>query len=172
MTRFEASTSKGRMILLGLLGVGMTALSLWAFLNAGSDLMVWLAGLVGVPFFGFCGVIVFRRAFEPGVVIRIDERGLYWRSWGPDPIPFEAIIGAEVRAVEKQRFLTLHLKDPKRHPPQTGTGRLAAGANRRMGFGDVAVGTSGLDRSFDDFVAAFHSWYRSAAAGRGPAGGR
>jgi hypothetical protein len=157
------------MILLGLLGVGMTALCLWALLNAKNDLKVWLAGLVGVPFFGLAAVLIFRRAFEPGVVVRVDERGVYWRSWSPDPIPFDAIIGAEVRTYEKQRFLTLRLRDPQRHPPQTRTGRLMAGANRRMGFGDVAIGTSGLDRSFDDFVAAFEDWF--SAAGPHRAGG-
>jgi hypothetical protein len=63
-------------------------------------------------------------------------------------------VRAEAMSLGRQRFLALWLQDPARHRSTHLLGRIA-GANKSMGFGDIALSVSGTDRSFADLAAAF-----------------
>ncbi|MGY4397996.1 hypothetical protein ACVWZA_003198 [Sphingomonas sp. UYAg733] len=110
----------------------------------------WLAAL----FFGACALAGARQLLRTGPVMEIDARGILWRRWSDERIPWTAIVRAESKAMGRQRFLALWLQDPGRYRSGHVLGKLA-GANKAMGFGDIALSASGIDRSFEQLVAAF-----------------
>jgi hypothetical protein len=110
-------------------------------------------GWTSIPFFGLCFVVGLPRLFDRRDQIVIDGSGIQWCQWSEATIPWSAIRAIEKREIRRQKFLCLHLEDPGRFPPSTMTGRLG-GANRILGFGDIALATTGTNRGFDDLVAA------------------
>ena len=85
--------------------------------------------------------------------IVVDRAGIQWRQWSEATIPWPSIRAIEKREIRRQKFLCLHLEDPGRFPSATLMGRLG-GVNCYLGFGDIALATTGTNRGFDDLVAA------------------
>lgn len=162
MTAFEARSTPLRVILLALLAAGMTALSFWVTRIGSGDLAVMVVGYVGVAFFGFGTAVIASRLGSLGVEVRIDERGVYVRRYRPDPIPFEAIRGAGVLVIERQKMLALHLHAPDEYPAAGRAARALAAANAGMGYGDLGISVTGTDRSFEELLAAFDAWGRAS----------
>lgn len=129
---------------------------------------VWIAGLFGeepragaawigwtsIIFFGACAIVGIQRLLDRQDQIVIGPRGIYWRRWSSQTIPWGAVQAVEERSLNRQRFLCIHLEDPSRFPSKTLVGRLAT-LNKGMGFGDIAINTLGTDRSFDELCDAF-----------------
>jgi hypothetical protein len=111
------------------------------------------AGWAAIVFFGLCGLVGGGRLFDAGTEIRVDGRGIWWRRWSDDTVPWAAIARVEMRAVRGHRFACLFLRDPGAYRATTLAGRLA-GLNKAMGFGDIAITTNGTDASFGDLMAA------------------
>jgi hypothetical protein len=153
---FVARASVLRGGLLVLLGIGMTALSAWiafdpvAFRN---PLLAAPTGWVGLLFFGACTSVALRQLFRRGPVLRVDARGIFWARWSEGTIPWAAVTRVEPKGMQGQLFLALWLRDPSAYPSRSLLGR-AAGMNKTLGFGDIAITTQGTDRSFEDLVDA------------------
>ena len=163
---FVAHASKGKILLILLGGVVLIAASGFILLNPGEFAdyvrifgilipIAWIAW-VGIVFFGACSLLWIRQMTRSGPVIELSSAGLRWRNWSDDLIPWSAFMRAELTQIQRQRFVSLWLRDPGAYRSTTLVGRLA-GANKAMGFGDIALGSQGTDRSFDELVAAVHA---------------
>lgn len=163
--RFEAHVSKGRTWIIILLALGFAAIGV-GFASAATELarsvrlvffrdpfilrvFGWTAVVIGV----LGAVIAARQLLRTGPVIEIDARGIRWLRWSDKFIPWSAITDAAPRAISGQQFLCLTLDRPEDHASRSITGMLA-GMNRNMGFGDVAIGAQGTDRSIDELMDA------------------
>jgi hypothetical protein len=154
-TRFVARPSVAK--LLGFFIVSV------AFVIGGA----WIAGLSGpVPkpgrewvgwaamlFFGIAAIVILLRVFDRNDQIVIDSRGLYWKLWSSDVIPWSQITDVRESAIRRQRFLCIYLKDPGRYPSGTLLGRLGS-TNKALGYGDIAINAMGTDKSFDELKSA------------------
>ena len=94
-----------------------------------------------------------RRLFDRDDQIVVDDGGLFWKPYGPEPLAWSEIDRIEARSIKRQRFLCIFLKDPSRRPATGWTGALLA-ANSGFGFGDLALSTTGTDRSHGELVEA------------------
>lgn len=98
-------------------------------------------------------MIGLSQLFRSGPDIRIDERGIWWRRWSDQRIPWSAITALYPASVGRTSFLFLKLADRDAYP-STRVLRKFAGLNRASGFGDIAVGVTGTDRSFAELIEA------------------
>jgi hypothetical protein len=150
---FIARTSMWRLLLLILGSMAFVIGGAWIaglFGTSPSD-RIWV-GWMSMVFFGACAAVGFVRLLNPGDDIVVNAFGIRWRSWGDQPIPWSAIDRIEERSVRRQRFLSLYLNDPERHPPPRGLGLQAF--NRRMGFGDISITTAGTTKSHKQLMEA------------------
>lgn len=154
---FEAYVSRWRSGLLVAGSAMFVVAGLWLIGVFGpppsTSLKAQIAGWAGIVFFGLCGLGWSRRLFQSGLEMRIDSNGVYWRRWSDQTIPWSAIERIDMMRMRNQRFVGLFLKDPKAFPSSTILGK-AAGANKAMGFGDIALTPMGSDKSFDEMAAA------------------
>ena len=133
---------------------------------------MWLAGVFGSPpepgsewvgwsciaFFGLATLALIGRLFDRNDQIIIDSRGLYWRQWSEQTIPWTEVRNVREAQVRRSRFLCVDLVHPEWFPSSKVAGRLA-GVNRKLGFGDLGISTSGTDKSFDELKqAVFSHW--------------
>ena len=157
MTAFEARNSPWRIALLlvvALMFVGLGAWMIGVFGGAPDHRFKTQAiGWVSIIFFGLCGILGAHRLFQAGVEIRIDAKGIYWRRRSTQVIPWSAIDRITIGEVRGQRFACLFLRDPRTFPSE-GVAGMLAGANKALGYGDVALGATGTDRSFDELIGA------------------
>ncbi|MDF7776578.1 hypothetical protein P1X14_15080 [Sphingomonas sp. AOB5] len=162
---FTAETSKAKVALLMLGSVAFVAGGAWMVTSGADDLarlplgiivpVPWI-GWAAIVFFGLAGVAWSRQFFSGGPVIEISPEGLYYRRWSEATIPWDAFDRAAIGQIHRQRMLTFWLRDPAAWPSTTLQGR-TAGANKAMGFGDISLSMAGLNRSFDELVAAFEA---------------
>lgn len=110
-------------------------------------------GLASILFFGACTIVGLRQLLRRGPVMTIDAEGIRWVRWSGRTVPWSAIRTARVIQVQRQHIVALDLHDPAAWPVAGVLGRVA-GANRALGWGDVALTTAGLDRSFAELCAA------------------
>lgn len=122
------------------------AASTWAPMS--NPTVVAVFGWLTILFFGGCAVIGARQLFRSEPVMEVDARGIRWRRWSDQVIPWSAIERAEPRAFLGQRFMCLWLDAPHDYAGRSTLGRAAA-ANRALGFGDVQLTMQGTDQSFD-----------------------
>ena len=112
---------------------------------------------VAIVFFGAAALVGIRQFFRTEPVVEIDARGLLWRRWSDERIPWSAFDRAEIGEIRRQRFLSLWLRDPERYRSTSLTGRLA-GANKALGFGDISINVTGTDQKFDALAGAINRY--------------
>lgn len=164
-TPFEARAKAGRMVAL-VIGAGvLIAASAYIVFAPGAlrnfpryGWLFYWAGVIGMPFFGLCLLVILRQAFSGRAQVRIDGSGLYWRRWGERPIPFTEIAEAWPMQVVGQRFVCLRLRHPEDYPPKSFALRASAGANRAIGAGDVQITMQALEKSSEQLAAALAVW--------------
>jgi hypothetical protein len=157
VTPFEARNSLWRIALLMVVALAFVGLGAWMVGAFGGQpdhrFKIQAVGWVSIVLFGLCAILITRRLFEADVEIRIDANGIYWRRRSSQVIPWNAIDRITIGKVRGQRFACLFLRDPRAFPSDGFTSMLA-GANKALGFGDVALGATGTDRSFDELIGA------------------
>jgi hypothetical protein len=99
------------------------------------------------------GVLWASRLRGPADQILIDGRGLTWRQWSDEHIPWSAVRGIDEYGIRGQTMFAVHLVDPKAHPPTRLLGKIAA-AQARMSRGDFTIIATGTDRSADELREA------------------
>jgi hypothetical protein len=164
---FVANRSTGKTLLLILGGLGFVAFGGYALLYPGSfpdyirvegiampfSILAW-ASLI---FFGFCVVVGLSQLRHRGPVIEIGAQGVRWRNRSDALIPWSAFERAQVTSINRQSFVSLWLRDPGAWRPTTLAGKLG-GANKAMGFGDIALAGHGTDRRFEDILEAVQAF--------------
>jgi hypothetical protein len=153
--------SMPKTLLMLLAGVPLIALGVaLAFGWLGEDLGIFsrLIGWVGTLFFVAAVLMgIWQLLLGDRVVIQVGPLGLHDRRVSSQPIPWGSIDGIEVQKVQRVRSLKLYMT-----PEAQGLymrSRQLARLSARM-VGGVTVNTGGLDRSFDDLIAAVNKWYQ------------
>ena len=149
---FVANISRWRTALMvfGCL-VGIGAGILLITIDYLEQLEAWFWGWACILFCALAGLVLIRQLFRTEPVLEINSSGILWRRWSDDRIPWSAIVRAEIKLVQRQKFLSLWLRDPERYRSSRLLGKLA-GANKAMGFGDIALNLNGTDQSFDAMI--------------------
>lgn len=150
---FVADVSRRRNALLVLGAVVFVGIGFLMLRAPGHDIFRVVSGWAAILFFGLCGMIGISQLFRSGPDVRIDERGIWWRRWSDQIIPWSAITALYPASVGRTSFLCLRLVDRAAYPSTRALGKFA-GLNRASGFGDIAVGVTGTDRSFTELIAA------------------
>lgn len=161
---FEARASRWRLVLLLAGSLGFVALGIFLLTIDPPDLKRTLAGVAGIVVFGAFFLIGLARVRDQGVEIRVDQRGIWWKRWSDDTIPWSAIERITVGEIRGQRFACLFLRYAGAYRSATLMGKLAS-ANKAMGFGDIAINTGSTDASFADLMAAIDRFAPPASRG-------
>lgn len=148
--RLIAHVSIWRTLLLAALSAGFAAVGVW-IVRIEDVLFMQVIGWLTILIFAVFAGIGVRQLFRTGPIMEIDSRGILWRRWSDQVIPWHAILRAETRAVRGQPFLCLWLNAPE-HYRSTATLVRLAGLNKGLGFGDVAVTMAGTDQSFQKLI--------------------
>lgn len=114
-----------------------------------------------VAFFGLGGLVIGQRLFDRSEAVRIDSRGIYFKPWSEQLIPWSEIEDVTVWQFQGQRSIILHLTHPDRFPSRTILGKVA-GANRALTGGDIPVSLVGTDGDFSDAMATIDRYRRGA----------
>lgn len=164
MEEFTARHSRWRLALLFALALGFVALGFVLALDA-SDAGGLVIGGLSAGFFGLCAVVIGRKAFDTRVQLRIDRQGVFSRGWSDGVIGWDGISEVSTWHHRGQRFVVLSLKDRAAWPPRPGLAAWTAGINRRLTGGDIPIGLTGMDRGFDEAVAAIEHFRKAAREG-------
>ena len=148
---FVARASRTKIGITLALSAVMIAFGLGLWLS--DELALRLFGSLIALVFAFAAVVSARRLRDERPEFEIDARGILWRGWSDERIPWVAIERAAVRRMRRQRFICLWLRDPDAHRSPRLLGRLTR-ANRALGFGDIALNPDGAACDLSDLVAA------------------
>jgi hypothetical protein len=152
---FVAKPSRWRLLLFLLGAAAFVAIGLWiaGMFGAPPEPDFSWFGWIAIAFFGSCGAAITLRLFDSGDEIRVDHQGFYWKRWSVTPIPWSAVQAVRSAEMSSQKFVCIDLVDPDRYPSDRMLGRLA-GANKALGFGDIALSATGTDRTHSELLAA------------------
>lgn len=144
-------------------------LAAWTALAALSVVFAWPSGPlaelhVAARLVAWCLAALFlfvlffeaRRLASKGPVLRIDERGILWRRWSEDTIPWSEVASLRLFNIQRVHFVGLVLRNPERFPSATILGR-SAKANRAFTGCDLCLEIQGTNRRHGELVAAVES---------------
>lgn len=160
-----------RMLLLGVLGIGMTALSFavaWPLLPDGSpaaapQAVAWF----GVAFFGLCTVLIFSRAFGKGrPTLTMSPRGFSFNGVSSEIIPWRDVTNVGHWKMQGTRMIVVGVtEDVWRSPHITRSARWSRSANKALGADGLAIPSTGMPVSFEEMLSTFLA-YAQAYMGR------
>lgn len=164
----EIRGSRLKLVLLGALGIIMTAACAWiawiGLANPGS--FAQLAMWIGVPFFGFCTVIAFwRLGTAERVVLTLSPEGIRDTRVAVEVVPWTAVRDLGTWAMQGQKVLVLDV-DPEVEKRLTLTRmvRWTRGANAKLGADGLCITAAGLQMSYQQLLDAALAY--AAAHGR------
>ena len=117
------------------------------------EFRIRLAGWACIVLFGLIALVRAGQLYRGGPDIRIDERGIWWRRWSDQVVPWDAVATLHTTGEGRMPLLHLILVDPRAHP-STRPMRKLAGLTHDWRLGDIAVTTNATDRSFAELLAA------------------
>ena len=150
---FLARPSAARMGCLIALSVPFILFGLFGLLHDPTG-SAGLVGVVNLLFWGSLAGLAVARLRNPKPVIRIDEEGIYSRSWSDEVIAWQDIELIEPGTVHgSMQCLVIHLHAPEKYPPSGGLGRIA-GNQKKPEFGDIPLSPVGTDKSWNELKDA------------------
>lgn len=154
-TRLEIQVSKPRT--LALIGLTCVMVGMCYFCTTLPDLVPRIVGWFGVLFFSLGFIVLPRQLFRAGPQVVVDERGLEDRRSKLGLVDWSDVVSVTVGAVRKQKFLCIEVTDPKKYLDRlSSAGRVAAQANRSLGFSEITIGFSGLSHSTEEVMRFIH----------------
>ncbi len=166
--------SPWKMLGLGLLGIGMTALSVAIAVpllpEARVGLLGQVFGVVGALFFGACTLLTLWQALTmTGAVVTLTPTGIHDRRLASREIPWAAIRGISTWSSHGQKILVLAV-DPAVEATLglSKIARMSRGANRSLGADGLCISAQGLAMNYDDLLElaiAYASAHAGAARG-------
>ena len=153
--------SKNKLALLVLGSSAFVAGSIWMWSNAEAQPRfnpVWLkcVSLVGMLFFGICGIYGCIKFFDdkPGLIV--DDEGIVDNSSAvaAGRICWDEIIGISVSEMAGQRFLTIEVVDPQKYIERCGyVVRILHMANIKAVGSPINISANSLKMSFKELVS-------------------
>lgn len=120
-------------------------------------------GIVGILFFGFCGLIAIRKMLDnkPGLIIT--AIGFDDNSSGAAAgfIPWSDVTAVTTYAIAGQKILVVKVRDLKKYNQRGNTfKRFINRMNTRLCGSPIAIAPNTLDASLDELLALFQSHLR------------
>ena len=110
---FEVHAQRGMTAFLGILGVGMTALSalpIILFWQGDMEALIMLPiGAIGVVFFGVATLTAMYRLLSPKPILRVDEEGIH--VWRYPSLSWDEFDFADAGSSSGEAFLVIHTHD-------------------------------------------------------------
>ena len=162
----EVRGSRLKLVLLGALGIAMTAGCAWVawagLASPGSfaQLAIW----IGVPFFGMCTLIGLRRLFTAErVVLTLSPEGIRDTRVAAEVVPWAAVRGLGTWAMQGQKVLVLDV-DPEveKRLSLTRMARWSRGANAKLGADGLCISATGLEIGYDSLFEAATAYAQAA----------
>lgn len=162
----EVRGSKLKLLLLGALGIAMTAGCAWVawmgLARPGSfaQLAIW----IGVPFFGLCTAIAFRRlATADQAVLTISPDGIRDTRVAAEIIPWAAVRDFGTWSSQGQKILVLDV-DPEVEKRLTLSRmtRWTRAANAKLGADGLCIAATGLAMGYDQLLDAVTAYLAAA----------
>jgi len=161
MGDFTAYNSRSRLALLVLGSAVFVLAGLWMSGALGSPpdsrryphAVVLGIGWFSVIFFGLCGAVALKKAFDSTPQLQIGPSGIRWHPWSDQTIPWSEITDVTTWSFKRENCIVLHLRDPARFPGRGLAARLS-GANRMLTGGDISISLTGTDRRFEEALSA------------------
>jgi hypothetical protein len=117
-------------------------------------------GWLGILFFGPCAVVLARRSFDKGAVLRVDAAGVWSKQVSDATISWAEIVKVHYWTMQRQRMIGLEVAEPARYRAKGLAGRLS-GANRALtGVDAFWLNVTGTDAKFDDLAQAIAHYHR------------
>ena len=118
------------------------------------DLEPRILGWIGVCFFSIGFIVLPRQLFRPGPLVVIDDHGIEDRRTTLGLIDWADVVSLTVGHIRTQKFLCVEVADPQKYLNRfSAAGRIAAKANRGLGFPEITIAFSGLTHSTDQVTA-------------------
>lgn len=167
--------SKVKTLLLTLVALAFVLLGVWllsidvqtieSHRKFNSPTLVYGTGIVSIFFFGLCGLVGVKKCFDnsPGLVI--SSKGILDNSSGVSAgvIPWEEVVGIGEYQVQKQKFISIQVKDPEKYANYgNALKRMANRANIKMCGTPVNISANSLKISYDDLLEAITVYYRNS----------
>lgn len=160
--RLELEVSRSR--LLKLLGLTCVMVASAYFCTTLPDLTARIAGWAGVCFFSLGFVFLPRQFFKSGPQVVIDARGIEDRRSSLGVIEWSDMETLSVGELHSQKFLSIEVSDLGKYLERlSDAGRIAAQANRALGFSEITLGFSGLSHSADEVMRFIRENFEVAA---------
>jgi hypothetical protein len=160
--RLELEISKVRLI--GLLGLTCVMVATSYFCTTLPQLTARIVGWAGVCFFSLGFVVVPKQLFKRGPQVVIDERGIEDRRAKLGLIEWIDVTSLTVGEIHAQKFLSIEVSNPQKYLERlSNAGRIAAQANRALGFSEITIGFSGLSHSADEVMRFIRDNFAVAA---------
>lgn len=132
-------------------------------------IFVRVIGWLGIACALYGGFRMVWQLIQTEPIIEIGAAGLHDRRLSVVPIPWECIDAIWVRTIARSRYLVLSMTPlvQRRYVHSRVDSRIALAMLRVNG--GLLIGTVGMDRPFNDLVAAVERWYTPTP--KAPAGG-
>ena len=161
---------------LGYVGLSCVMTAASGFCSQIQNTKAFLAGWLGVLFFGGCLVAAILRLFTKKPVIILSEDGLEDIRWGTGAIPWFEIVSIQIETIEtrgrEHSFLGVRLRNERAYQSKVPMLRKAAfAANRALGFSYFILNCKGLEGELEDVLRVVREYHRVMSAGEmSPAG--
>jgi hypothetical protein len=147
-------------LLHGALIAGLLAvLGLWFLFFAGASVPeAELAGLLNLMLAAAILFFALRRARDPRPQMVLDREGVWYRDWGLDKVPWNAIAAVGTGGSRLQPFAALELRDPESYlAGLSQTERRRIGNSRLYRVPRLLVPNGALDAPLDEVLAALRA---------------
>jgi hypothetical protein len=162
--KVEISASRTKLLVLGILGVGMTVMcGGLAFGFFAADIGAAVIGYVGVIFFGFCTLVALWRLFTAhGIVVTMDAEGFRDRRIADKVIPWSAVRDISTWQSRGTRIMILAI-DPEfeRQLTLSRVARVAREASRALGADGLGIGTNDLNTDYETLFRTATAFWKA-----------
>jgi hypothetical protein len=159
------SKKKAALLIAGAVAFVSAAVWIWSCADGTTDAVTvkWLAA-IGAGIFGICGVYGCFKVFDdkPGLVV--DVQGIVDNSSAVavGRVPWSDISAITVGSISHQRFLTIHVHDPRKYIAGGGfVRRWLNAANAKLTGSPINIASNSLALSFDELELIVKDAFRT-----------
>ncbi|HRQ63987.1 MAG TPA: STM3941 family protein [Xanthomonadaceae bacterium] len=134
----------------------------------GNPWLVQIMGIASIAFFGLMGLLIVRKLLDPKPGLVLSSAGLTDNASGVAAgfIPWAEIEGSGEFAVQGQRMLVIHVRDPHRYVERGGAIRRTVNrANFKLAGSPIAIPASALRVGFDELQSLFDRYLKQYGSG-------
>ena len=127
-------------------------------------------GLVGIIFFGSCGLYAFKKLFDNKAALILNNSGIVDNASGVSAgfIPWSEILGAEIFEIQKQKMLIIKVRDPQKYIARGSSLKQKLNkANYRMVGSPISIPSNTLKIKFSELASLFDQYHRKYGVGQG-----